>query len=82
MKNKKRWLLILSAVFLMFSCANGNSSNMASSKGKQAAREFMKVYKSGSGPEIKDALLKYGDSLHGQDLLDFYEELEKQGIYL
>ncbi|MBR3021011.1 MAG: hypothetical protein IKH59_01440 [Bacteroidaceae bacterium] len=81
-RSKKRWLLILSAAFLLLSCANGSSGSAATgSKGKQAAREFIKIYNNGSAPEIKDALLKYGDTLHGQDLLDFYEELEKQGIY-
>lgn len=61
----------LSALLLLSSCA---------SDGKKAAQEVINAAKRGDFEQTKELMIKYGDSLEGQDYLDFCEALERAGI--
>lgn len=61
----------LSALLLLSSCA---------SDGKKAAQEVINAARRGNAEQTKELIIKYGDTLEGQDYMDFYEELERAGI--
>lgn len=50
------------------------------SDGKKAAQEVIDTYRRGNAEQTKELMIKYGDTLEGQDYLDFCEELERAGI--
>lgn len=65
-------VVILSALFLLCSCA---------SVGERAANEVISAAKRGDEKKVKALLIKYGDTLEGQDYMDFYEKLEEAGVF-
>lgn len=67
-----RCIVMLSALFLLCSCA---------SPGERAAKEVLDAAKRGDGEKTKALLIKYGETLKGQDLLDFGETLEEAGFF-
>lgn len=69
-------LLIVPAIVLSAMAMSGCSS----SEGEKAAKEVIQYYRKGDFERVQDAIMKYGVELKGQDLLDFSEELEKEGI--
>lgn len=50
------------------------------SDGKKAAKEVINAAKRGDFEQTKELMIEYGDTLDGQDYIDFCEELERAGI--
>ena len=67
-----RYVVMLSVLFLLCSC---------SSTGDRAAKEVINAAKRGDAEKVKELLIKYGDTLEGQDYMDFYEKLEEAGVF-
>ena len=72
MKQKKTRIL-LPLLFGLFLCS-------CSSDGEKAAKEVINAAKRGDFEQTKELMIQYGDSLEGQDYIDFCEALEKAGI--
>ncbi|MBO4571099.1 MAG: hypothetical protein J5699_04160 [Bacteroidales bacterium] len=64
-------LILLISSLLICSCA---------STGEKAAKEVVSAAKSGNMEKAHKLLMKYEDSLKGQDLIDFCDELERAGL--
>lgn len=64
-------LLFVFSLLLFCSCT---------STGEKKAREVINAAKRGDFEQTKELMIKYGDSLEGQDYLDFCEALERAGI--
>lgn len=67
-----RCVVMLSVLFLLCSCV---------STGDKAASEVISAAKRGDAKKVKELLIKYGDTLEGQDYMDFYEKLEEAGVF-
>lgn len=65
--------LLLLLVFGLFLCS-------CSSYGEKKAKEVINAYKHGDFEQTKELMIKYGDTLRGQDYLDFCDALEEAGI--
>lgn len=50
------------------------------SNGTRAAKEVIQLIKENNMPMAKDAIEKYGDTLSGQDYIDFCDVLEDAGV--
>lgn len=66
-----RSILLLTMICCLCSCA---------SDGKKAAKEVINAARRGDGEQAKELLMKYGDTLTGEDYVDFCEELEDAGL--
>lgn len=71
--NKRIAKLLLSLLFTLILCS-------CASDGKKAAQEVINAARRGNAEQTKELMIKYGDTLEGQDYLDFCEELERAGI--
>lgn len=67
----KKVIILLLTLCVFVSCA---------SDGKKAAQEVINAARRGNAEQTKELMIKYGDTLEGQDYLDFCEELERAGI--
>ena len=65
--------ILLSVLFTLILCS-------CASDGKKAAQDVINTAKRGNAEQTKELMIKYGDTLDGQDYIDFCEELERAGI--
>lgn len=69
----KRLLIGLLSILLITSCAASN--------GEKAAKNVIRLARKGNPEQVKTAIQYYGERLEGEDMIDFYEALERAGIY-
>lgn len=74
----KRIILII--VIAICSCALVGCTYSSQSPGEKAAEEVITNINSGNMEKAKERLLYYGDTLQGQDYLDFCDALERAGV--
>lgn len=65
--------ILLSVLFTLILCS-------CASDGEKAAKEVINAAKRGDFEQTKELMIEYGDTLDGQDYIDFCEELERAGI--
>lgn len=69
----KRILIGLLSILLMSSCAE--------SEGEKAAKNIIRLARKGNVEQVKTGIQYYSERLEGEDMIDFYEALERAGIY-
>lgn len=68
-------VILLISVLLITACG-------PQSVGERRANDVIKRINSGmTGPELQQQINKDGEELKGQDLLDYYEVLQKHGVF-
>lgn len=76
MKQIISFIAITFCLFTLIGCSISSQST-----GTKAAEEVISCIESGNMERAKELLQNYGDTLEGQDFLDFCEALEKEGIF-
>ena len=56
-------------------------SSCAESEGEKAANNIIRLARRGNAEQVKAGIQYYSERLEGEDMIDFYEALERAGIY-